>query len=64
MVMGKDMDSLLTVFVDVEEEELKRTNLCPHADFFALAANAEAERYINDDIATDHIFCNKAARTA
>lgn len=60
--IGKDMDRILTVFGDLEQEERKFTNLYRRVDFHVLAATAEAERYIDENIAKHSIFFNKATR--
>lgn len=56
------MVCLLAVLGDVEQDECKYTKLLSLADFHVLAATAEAESYIDDKIATDSIFCTKAAQ--
>lgn len=61
MAMWKTMNHLLKLFANVEHEERKRTNLWRCAHFQVLVATYEANRYIEDNIATDSISCNKAA---
>lgn len=64
MAMGRYMDRLLTFFSDEEQKERKCTNLWHRVAFHVLAATAEAERFIEDDIETDIIFCNNSTRIA
>lgn len=54
------MEHLLTLFGDVNQEEGKCTNIWRHAGFHLLTAPSKAERYIDEGISTDTIFCNKA----
>lgn len=64
MAMGKDMDRLLAIFWDVGQKGRKCTNHWSREAFQVLPTTTEAERYIDDDIVTDTIFCNKATRIA
>lgn len=52
------------MFGDVEQEERKCTNCWRREAYHVLGAMEEAERYVEFDIATDSIFCIKAAQIA
>lgn len=62
MAVGKEMDRLLTLIDDADEQERKSTNWWLTKRFLTLAAGADVERYIEDDIPTDDIFCNMVTR--